>query len=153
MMKCLICLIIAMWVLPSAMPLAADRSTDEAAIRRVMDIAEEAYNKRDFKTMQAIMAPDFENWVGTHRGRELNIELTRAALKNQPTVQTRRVQEIGVMFVTDDTAVYRATWEFSGMVGKNAESLPPSKLLGAYVLAKRNGKWLMVSFFSRIVKN
>jgi hypothetical protein len=49
----------------------------------------------------------------------------------------------------DDVALYKAHWEFTGMADAEGKALPPMKLLGACVLVKRDGKWLMAAFFSR----
>jgi hypothetical protein len=129
--------------------LAAERSADEAAIRKAMEQMDEAYRLRDGQMFGALMAEDFENWLGTDKGRDINVKISLEGLKSQPNVQYKRSAEIGIMFLSDDVALYKAHWEFTGMADAEGKALPPMKLLGACVLVKKDGKWLMAAFFSR----
>jgi len=128
---------------------AVKQSAEEAAIRKVMDQMDEAYRLRDGKALGALMAEDFENWLGTDKGRDINVKAGLEGLKSQPNVQYKRSGEVGVVFITADVAIYKAHWEFSGIVDAAGKPSPPMKLLGACVMVKREGKWLMSAFFSR----
>ena len=129
--------------------LAAERSIDEAAIIKAMEQMDEAYRLRDGQMFGALMAEDFENWLGTDKGRDINVKISLEGLKSQPNVQYKRSDELGVVFLSTEVALYKAYWEFSGMVDAAGNPLPPMKLLGACVMVKRGGKWLMAAFFSR----
>jgi len=139
-------LCLVMTAVPGA---AVDRSADEAAIMKAMEKFDEAYRNRDEQALGALMADDFENWLGTDQGRDVNVKAGMAGLKSQPNVQYQRSGELGVVFITPDVALYKAYWEFSGMVDGEGKPIPPLKILGACVMVKRDGKWLMVAFFSR----
>jgi hypothetical protein len=128
---------------------ASDRSADEAAIRKAMAQMDEAYRLRDGRMFGALMAEDFENWLGTDKGRDVNVTISMEGLKSQPTVQYKRSAEIGIVFLSADVALYKAHWEFTGMVDAEGKALPPMKLLGACAMVRREGKWLMAAFFSR----
>jgi hypothetical protein len=114
-----------------------------------MEQMDEAYRLRDGQMFGALMADDFENWLGTDKGRDINVKISLEGLKSQPNVQYKRSGELGVVFLSADVALYKAYWEFSGMVDDAGSPLPPIKLLGACVMVQREGKWLMAAFFSR----
>ncbi|MFH2107754.1 MAG: hypothetical protein ABII93_03715 [Chrysiogenia bacterium] len=139
-----LCLFLAPLLAP-----AIDRSADAAAIRKVMEQLDEAYRLRDGQAFGALMAEDFENWLGTDKGRDINVKLSLEGLKSQTHAQYKRSGELGVVFLSADVALYKAYWEFSGMIDAKGNPLPPMKLLGACVMVKREGKWLMSAFFSR----
>jgi uncharacterized protein (TIGR02246 family) len=129
----------------------ADGAEDEAAIRQVMEQMDRAYERRDAEAMSSYMAEDYVNWLGNHRGREVNVEIAMEELKNQKNLKYERSDEIGIDFVTHDVAIYKARWDFTGAVDARGNTLPPRKLLGACVMVRRDGKWRMVAFFSRSV--
>jgi len=143
------CAVAALLFLLAASAPAVDRPADEAAIRKAMERMDEAYRLRDGRALGALMAEDFENWLGTDKGREVNVAAGLEALKRQPNAQYKRSGEIGVFFITADVARYKAYWEFSGMTDAQGKGLPPLKLLGACVMVKREGQWQMAAFFSR----
>jgi len=147
-MKKVLALLIGIGVFLASLP-AADRSADEAAIRRAMDQMDEAYRLRDGEAFGQLMTEDFENWLGTDKGREVNVAAGMAQLKSQPGAQYKRSGEIGIVFVAAEVALYKAYWEFSGMSDARGKPVPPMKLLGACVMVKREGKWQMAAFFSR----
>jgi ketosteroid isomerase-like protein len=149
-MKKLVVLLVGLCLLPAAAPAAAvDRPAEEAAIRKAMERMDDAYRLRDGQALGALMADDFENWLGTDKGRDINVKAGLEGLKSQSSVQYKRSGELGVVFISPDVALYKAYWEFSGMVDAAGSPLPPMKLLGACVMVKREGKWLMAAFFSR----
>lgn len=147
-MKKILVLLIGLGLFLVALP-GADRSADEAAIRRAMEQMDEAYRLRDPKAFGELMAGDFENWLGTDKGRDVNVAASMEQLKRQPGAQYKRSGEIGIVFVAADVALYKAYWEFSGMNNGQGKPVPPVKLLGACVMVKREGKWQMAAFFSR----
>ena len=143
-------IVIGLCLLPAVMLLAAfDRPAEEAAIRKAMEQLDEAYRLRDGQMFGALMAEGFENWLGTDKGRDVNVKLSLEGLQRQPGVQYKRSVEVGIVFLSADVALYKAHWEFSGMVDAQGKPQPPMKLLGACVMVKRDGRWLMAAFFSR----
>ncbi|MBP1769523.1 MAG: hypothetical protein H6P96_141 [Candidatus Aminicenantes bacterium] len=149
--RCSICSLVGFFLLFLVVSpaLAAERSADEAAIRKAMEQLDEAYRLRDGQMFGALLAEDFENWLGTDKGRDINVKIGLDGLKSQPNVQYKRSAEVGIVFLSDDVALYKAHWEFTGMADAEGKALPPMKLLGACVMVKRDGKWLMAAFFSR----
>jgi len=144
--------LIGFCLLMSSVPAPAaeiDRPAEGAAIRRAMERMDEAYRLRDGQALGALMAEDFENWLGTDKGREANVAAGLEGLKRQPSVQYRRTDEIGIVFLSSDVALYKAHWEFTGLTDSAGKPQPPVKLLGACVMVKREGKWQMAAFFSR----
>lgn len=149
--RCRICSLVGLSLLFLAVSpaLAAERGADEAAIRKAMEQLDEAYRLRDGQMFGALMAEDFENWLGTDKGRDINVKTSLEGLKSQPNAQYKRFAEVGIVFLSDDVALYKAHWEFTGLADADGKALPPMKLLGACVMVKRDGKWLMAAFFSR----
>ena len=147
-MKYLMLLTFGVYVLVSPNPEIADIG-DEAAVRRAMNQMDQAYNERDDEALLACMDEGFENWQGNHKGREVNVEAFLAGLKSQKNMEYKRFDEIGIVFVTPDVAIYKAHWKFSGMIDADGNALPPDTALGASVMVKRGGKWLLAAHFAR----
>jgi hypothetical protein len=52
-----------------------------------------AYEQRDAEALLSCMAEDFENWLGNHKGREVNVEAFLAGLKSQKNMEYKRSDE------------------------------------------------------------
>ncbi len=72
--------------------------------------------------------------------------------KRQPSIKSKHLEEIGIIFLTPDVAVYKARMDNTGLVDEDGKSLPQLKWLGAWVMVKKNGKWLSAAFFSRPIE-
>lgn len=141
---------IALIILTSVVLVSKVQQKDDVyAITRIMDQMEAAYNERNFKIIYNHMAEDYHNWLGNHQGRDINVKLTKQGIEHQKTMRCKRIETIGVAFIKADVAIFKARYVFTGIVDKKGGSLPSSKILGAYVLAKKNGKWRVSTFFSR----
>jgi hypothetical protein len=72
--------------------------------------------------------------------------------KRMPSIKSNHLGEIGIIFVTPDVAVYKARMDNTGLVDEDGKALPQLKWLGAWVMVKKNGKWLSAAFFSRLIE-
>ena len=106
-----------------------------------------AYNKHDFKAFAALHVEDFENWDGTAKGRASLEKLTLPE-----SFEAKLLDEIGIVFVTPDVAIYKYRFEMTGDVDAEGKPLPPTKRLSARVFVKKNGKWLHAAAFARPIE-
>ena len=150
-MKYLIILTIGVCLLFSSVPAMADQAEDEAAIRKVWEQTNAAFNNHDAKGMAALWDQSVESWNGSRKGAA-QVEYYADLFKRQPRIQSGFVEEIGIIFVTPDVAVYKARMDNTGLVDEDGKLLPQLKWLGAWVMVKKNGKWLNAAFFSRPIE-
>ena len=146
-MKYLVILTVGTCLLLSSVPLMADQAADEAAIRNAVKQINEAWNKKDAKGMASGLIENFENWPGKRKGRK---ELSEywASVKGQG----KQLDEIGIIFVTPDVAIFKERVELTGMFDAAGKPLPPRKTLEAWVVVKKNGKWMGAAFFQRTIE-
>ena len=132
-----ICLLISV-------PAMADQAADEAAIREVVKQANAAFNNHDAKAMAAFDVENIESWDGKRKGRKQLSEWF-ASMKGQ----YKQLDEIGITFVTPDVAIFKEYGENTDRLDADGKPLPPQKALEAWVLVKKNGKWLGAAIFTR----
>ena len=150
-MKYLITLTIGVCLLFSSVPAMAVQAEDEAAIRKAMEQKIAAFNNHDAKGMAALWDKSAESWDGS-RKRAAQAEYYADMFKRQPSIKSKRLEEIGIIFFTPDVAVYKALMDNTGMVDEDGKPLPQVKWLGAWIMVKKNGKWLGAAFFSRPIE-
>ena len=151
-MKYLITLTIGVCLLFSSVPAMAVQAEDEAAIRKVWEQNQAAFNNHDAKGMAALWETSLvESWNGSAKGAA-RVEYYADLFKRQPSIQSERLEEIGIIFVTPDVAVYKALMDNTGLVDEDGKPLPQLKWLGAWVMVKKNGEWLSAAFFSRPIE-
>jgi uncharacterized protein (TIGR02246 family) len=152
-MKYLLILTVGICLLISV-PAMADQAEDEAAIRKVEEMYIAAYNAHDSEAVHATYVEDVQVWRGHISGRA-------AATKNLAEVfagpyknlKVKVENEIGIVFITPDVAIYKAVLAGSGMVDEEGKALPPAKNMYAKVYVKKNGKWLGAhGYFSRPIE-
>ena len=147
-MKYLITLTIAVCLLFSSVPAMAVQAEDEAAIRKVVEQNQAAFNNHDPRGMGALAEISLgENWDGSYKwtaGAENMVDL----FKRQPNIKSEILEEIGIIFFTPDVAVYKALMDNTGLVDEDGEPLPQVKFLVASVLVKKNDQWLFAAFFT-----
>ena len=151
-MKYLTTLTIGVCLLFSSVPAMAVQAEDEAAIRKVMEQSQAAFNNHDGKGMGALSEISLgENWDGSYKWTAESDNLVDL-WKRQPSIQSHILEEIGIIFFTPDVAVYKALMDNTGMVDEDGKPLPQVKWLAAWVMVKRNGKWLSAAFFTRPIE-
>lgn len=62
------------------------------------------------------------------------------------------LDEIGIVFVTPDVAIYKCRDEVTGGLDADGNPRQPEKRLAAAVYVKKNGKWLWTTWFSRPIQ-
>ena len=151
-MKYLTTFTIGVCLLFSSVPAMAVQAEDEAAIRKVWEQNQAAFNNHDAKGMAALWETSLvESWDGSAKGAA-RVEYYADLFKRQPSIQSERLEEIGIIFVTPDVAVYKALMDNTGLVDEDGKPLPQLKWLGAWVMVKKNGEWLSAAFFSRPIE-
>jgi uncharacterized protein (TIGR02246 family) len=117
-------------------------STDEAAIRKVLDVRNAAYNNHDAKALAATYAPDADLVTGTGRivsGRaaiERNYAESFAGVDKNAVVKTESAK---IRFLTADTAIL----DLEGVTTGRADGT--IKTHATWVYVKRNSEWTVVA--------
>ena len=115
---------------------------DEAAIRKILDARNAAYNNHDAKALAATYAPDADLVTGTGRiisGRaaiEKNYVEAFAGVDKNASV---KIESSKVRFVTADTAIL----DMDGVTTGRADGA--IKTHATWVYVKRNGEWMVVA--------
>jgi uncharacterized protein (TIGR02246 family) len=129
-----------------------DQAAEEAAIRELAKQIDATWNAHDAKACAALNDEIYENWDGTVKGPAADEEMMADLFRQQPDLQRRMLEEIGIVFVTPDVAIYKLRMEISGWKGEEGQPPPPTNYLRALVLAKRDGKWRFVTPFNRPIE-
>lgn len=151
-MKCLTIFTTGVWLLFSSVPAMADQSEDEAAIRKVREQQDAAFSNHDAKGMAAHLDPSAESWDGSLKGAAQLTAFYADMFKRQPDIKSDLLEEIGIIFLTPDVAVYKARRDNTGLIDKDGKPRPQLKWLGAWVMVKKDNKWLVAAFFSRPIE-
>jgi len=139
---------IALAALVFAAPLAAQTKEDEAAVRRLPQAFDEAFNKHDGKALAAIMAEDVDfvtvglTWL--HGRADFEKFHTRLLVGRFKDITTRSL-ETHVRFIRPDVAVVRDSWAAQGDRSADGSARPQRFGLKTMVVEKRNGIWLVAA--------
>jgi uncharacterized protein (TIGR02246 family) len=128
-----------------------DPEAERAAVRNVEKKLVDAWNAHDAKAIVAEYTEETEGWEGAVKGRAaIEQYLTKAFEGPFKNVQTKLIDEIGIVFVTPEVAIFKGRYENSEMLDEEGNALPDAKLLYAQVYVKKNGRWLAAhGFFTR----
>jgi ketosteroid isomerase-like protein len=139
-------------------------STDEEAVRKVVNGFPEAWNRHDMNAYGALFTPDadFVNLTGTHwKGREsiqLNTAFLHGAIPEDSAGVTLpksaygvfktsnlTLKQVDVRFLRKDVAVAHVQLELQGdaRTKDDPRKDEPRHFLLVYVLTKENGRWLV----------
>jgi hypothetical protein len=151
-MKYRISLMVGVCLLFGSVPAGADQVADEAAIKTWAEELYAAYNNHDSTALLSLWVEDSESWDGTIKGRAAWEEYVAKLWGRMKGLELKLLDEIGIIFVTSDVAIYKFYDETSGYVGNDGRVVPPIKERNAAVLVKRDGKWLGVASFARRVE-
>ena len=116
--------------------------TDEAAIRKILDARNAAYNNHDAKALAATYAPDADLVTGTGRLISGRVEIEKnyvevfAGVDRNATVKINRSK---VRFVSQDTAIL----DMDGVTTGRTDGSITTHATWIYV--KRNGQWMVVA--------
>jgi ketosteroid isomerase-like protein len=129
-----------------------DQAEEDAALRNALETTRTAYNKHDVKAYAAMCDDIIESWDGSVKGRAAWEKMVSENLERQKDRQNKQLEEIGIIFVTPEVAIYKSRDEWTGDVDAEGNPLPPSKGLVARVFVKRNGNWLYAANFQRPIE-
>lgn len=142
---------------PEPEPVAApepvfDQAAEEAAIREVIEQVYALANKHDAKGFVALMDESIEDWDGENKGRAAQEKGISEWWERQTDIQYKLLDEIGIVFVTPDVAIYKWHDHTTGELDEDGKPLPPSKWLEADVFVKKNDKWLIAAYFEKRIE-
>ncbi len=156
------------WLMPTALSLVCAiiigtgivhaASSDEEAVRKVVNGFPEAWNRHDMNALGALFTPDadFVNVTGAHwKGREsiqLNTAFTHGAIPADSAgvthpksaygifkISNLTFKQVDVRFLRKDVAVAHVPNELQG----DARTKDPRRTLLVMILTKENGRWLI----------
>lgn len=146
-MRVLTSVAIALLLLIPTTTKAQDRSADEAAIRELVEQVNAIHNRHEIEPLVALFDETVEDWTGQTKGREAyKKNLTDLFAREKNRIQ-EEIEEIGIVFVTDDVAIYKSTRVTKGTVDADGKPLPPEKVIFARVVVKREGRWYLSAWF------
>ena len=151
-MKYLMILTIGICLLLTSVPAVADQPEDEAAIRKVHEHAYAGVKALDAKAWLATATEDIETWTGGLKGRAAIEKYYSEYWGKNKELKFKMVDDIGIVFVTPDVAIYKFRDEVSGALDADGNTRQPYKRLMAVPYVKKNGKWLWTTWFSRIIE-
>ena len=130
---------------------AVDVEAEETAIRETMKTAIEGLNNHDIQAHLSTLTEDFETWSrkGDKNAREKNLTEQWEWQKN---VKYTLVEELGITFISPEVALYKAHWETTGEIEKDGTPIPRNEWQGVWILAKKNGKWLIPAWYTRPIE-
>ena len=151
-MKRLTILTVGICLLLTSVPVMADQAADEAAIRKAFEEYLSVFNTHDTTAIGALHDDTFEHWKGIYKGKDGAVKSHEDMFSRQKDWRIEVVDEIGLVFVTPNVAIYKLRCQTSGIVDANGNGLPPIKFLQAIVYVKRDMQWLRAATFSRDIE-
>jgi len=115
---------------------------DEAAIRKILDARNDAYNKHDAKALAAAYAPDADLVTGTGRLVLGRAEIEKNYVENFSGVDRNAVvttESSKIRFLTSDVAIL----DLQGVTTGRTDGAVKTHATWVYV--KRNGEWMVVA--------
>jgi ketosteroid isomerase-like protein len=130
---------------------AVDVEAEKAAIRETMKISVEGINDHDIQAHLSTLTEDFETWSG--KGDKVAREKYFIKFwERQKNVKYSLVEEYGITFISPEVALYKARFETTGEIEEDGTPIPASEWQGVWILAKRDGKWLISAWYTRPIE-
>lgn len=125
-----------------------DIGAEETAIRETMKKSIDGLNNHDIQAHLSTLTEDFETWSrrGDKKAREKNLTEQWEWQKN---VKYNVVEKLGITFISPDVAFYKARCVTTGEIEKDGTPIPRNEWQGVWILAKKDGKWLIPAWFTR----
>jgi uncharacterized protein (TIGR02246 family) len=133
-------------LLPSG-PGSADQAEDAAAIREVVKQVNARHNEHDVEALVALFDEKVEDWAGGTQGRKAMEETLTDLFAREPNRLQQELEEIGIVFVTPDVAIYKSRRVTTGTVDAKGAPLPPQRVQFARILVRREGRWYLAAWF------
>ena len=127
---------------------ATDRTNDETAIREVVEQVNTIHNRHEVEPLVALFDETVENWTGSIRGRAAYEEAITGLFEREGNRLQEEVEEVGIVFVTDDVAIYKSRRQVTGEVDSAGNDLPPQTVNLARIFVKRDEGWLLAAWFA-----
>jgi ketosteroid isomerase-like protein len=130
---------------------AVDVEAEKAEILETIKKSFEGLNNQDIQAHLSTLTEDFETWSGKGDKNTREKSFTER-WEWQKNVKYNVVEELGITFISPDVALYKARCENTGEIQKDGTPLPTHKWQGVWILAKRDGKWLIPAWYSRPIE-
>jgi uncharacterized protein (TIGR02246 family) len=127
-----------------------DLQAEGAAVREVLEQVQAAIESKDAEALTANYVESYETWNGETKGLAAYREYYADFLQSQKDVKWELEDEIGLVFVKPDVAIYKARSVFTDMLDDDGNKLPPQEYRHAWVLIKQDGRWLIAALFSAV---
>ena len=117
-------------------------SADEAAIQKILDARNAAYNNHDAKALAATYAPDADLVTGTGRLVSGRAEIEKNYTENFAGVDKNasvKIESSKLRFLTPDTAIL----DLGGVTTGRTDGAVKTHATWVYV--RRNGQWMVVA--------
>jgi len=134
-----------------SVPAMADQAEDEAAIRKVVAAIDAAYNAHDTAALLPLVDDTVVIFGRTMRDRREMQTFWSEAFAQSKNAKRRFLEEIDIVFVTPDVAIYKSRGERTGRADTDGKPLPTNQAIYARVLVKRNDTWLLAASFYQFV--
>ena len=126
-MKYLLVLTVGICLLISV-PVMADQAEDEAAVRETVKQVYATANKHDVEAYLATATEDVENWVGSLKGKAAFEKYFTETWERQKDMHAKFLDEIGIIFVTPEVAIYKCRDEITGSLDADGNVTDPATL-------------------------
>jgi len=131
------------------------RADDEDAIRKIVVVMTDAFNRHDAKAATQMYDPDAR--FVTVRGEVMDgqpaIEKGLASiLGTRAKNASQRTLDVAVKFVRPDIALAHVTNELSGLAAPDGQALPAHRELSLRVFVKESGAWRVTAFQNTLVR-
>lgn len=142
-------MLLQMCIVATSVVMAQVGSSDEQAVRNVLQQFSAARNAKDAPAAAAFFSEDAD--FGTSRGERTegrkNIEKRFATSFASGPYKKSVVKEdiVSVRMISEDCAIADFNWELSGLVDVNGKELPTRKGGATTVLVRKDGKWLIAA--------
>ena len=131
---------------------AMDIAVEEAAIRETMKTSIDGLSNHDIKAHLSTLSENYETWSG--KGDLKTREQYFIKLWEwQKNVKYNVVEELGISFIYPDCALFKARCESTGEIEKDGTPIPRNEWQGVWILAKRDGKWLIPAWYTRPIED
>jgi uncharacterized protein (TIGR02246 family) len=120
-----------------ALPLLAQSSADDSAIRELVKNYLAARGHNDPKAVRALFTPDADQLVSSgewRKGREAIVKGTLASSRN--TGGTRTIAVKNIRLVTPDVAIADGAYELSGLKGGTTRDM-----WSTFIMKRESGGW------------
>jgi uncharacterized protein (TIGR02246 family) len=131
------------------------RSGDEDAIRKIVVVMTDAFNRHEAEAATQMYAPDVR--FVTVRGEVMDgrpaVEKGLASiLGTRAKDASQRTLDVAVRFVRPDVALVHVTNELSGLVTPDGRTLPSHQECSLRVFVKESGVWQVAAFQNTLVR-